>query len=241
MARIPSLLEIRSRDPAGRRLALLLLACAWLISVIVAGLLGAALVHVQSNGLVHARIKSLDVDNEALKDNVAVLRRSEQVAKAAVADLQQTLGDRQEEIDGLRADLAFYGRLVGGGQREGLAVHGIKLTPIKASRAWNFVATLTQNFKRGKQTKGRLRVAIEGVREGKLAKLDWATLTQQKDAAGLDFNFRYFEQMKGTIMLPVGFDPNRVRVMADGDFGHVEQVFSWEDAIKGEEGNDVRQ
>ena len=57
-----------------------------------------------------------------------MLERSEQVAKAAVGDLQQTLRDREEEIESLRSDLAFYGRLVGGGKREGLAVHVLKVS-----------------------------------------------------------------------------------------------------------------
>ncbi|MGA9421225.1 MAG: DUF6776 family protein [Rhodanobacteraceae bacterium] len=241
MVKIPSLLVIRSHDPAGRRRIWLILAGVWFGSLILAGLLGAALARSGSAVSEHSRVKSLDSENETLKDRVVVLQRSEQVAKAAVADLQQTLGDREEEIAGLRADLAFYGRLVGGTQREGLSVHTIKLTPMARSHAWNFVATLTQNFKRGKQTRGRLRIAIDGVREGKLAKLDWPALTQQKGADGLAFDFKYFEQIKGTIMLPQGFDPNRVRVTADGDFGHLQQVFSWEDAIKGEESDDVRQ
>ena len=42
-------------------------------------------------------------------------------------------------------------------------------------------------------------------------------------------------------MLPAGFAANRVVVRADGDSGRVEQEFSWKDAVKGEESDNVSQ
>lgn len=182
-----------------------------------------------------------DLDTSALKMRIAVLERSEQVAKAALAELQQTLRDREEEIAGVRADLAFYGRLVGGAKREGLAVHALSLKPVPDSRAWNFSATLTQNFKRGPETRGKLTLAVSGIRNGSLETLEWKDLGQKSDNAGIEYAFRYFQQIEGTIMLPDGFEPNRVRVSADGDGGRSEQEFSWNDAAQAEEKDNVRQ
>jgi hypothetical protein len=182
-----------------------------------------------------------NMDTEALKLRIAVLERSEQVAKAALADLQGTLRDREEEIAGVRADLAFYGRLVGGAKREGLAVHALSLKPVAGSRAWNFAATLTQNFKRGPETKGQLTLSVSGVVDGKLETLEWKDLTQKGDVAGIDYAFKYFQQINGTIMLPEGFEPNRVRASVDGDGGHSNQEFSWDDAVKAEETDNVRE
>ena len=177
----------------------------------------------------------------ALKMRIAVLERSEQVAKAALAELQLTLRDREEEIAGVRADLAFYGRLVGGAKREGLAVQALTLKPVPDSRAWNFSATLTQNFKRGPETRGKLTLSVSGVRNGALETLEWKGLGQQPDNAGIDYAFKYFQQVEGTIMLPEGFEPNRVRASAIGDGGRSEQEFSWNDAAQVEEKDNVRE
>jgi len=185
------------------------------------------------------RIEGLDVD--ALRKRIAVLERSEQVAKAALDDLQGTLRDREEEIAGVRADLAFYGRLVGGAKREGLAVNALSLTHVPGSRAWNFSATLTQNFKRGPETTGKLTLAVSGIREGKLETIAWKDLAQQSESVGIGYAFKYFQQVGGTIMLPEGFEPNRVRAIADGDGGRSEQEFPWDDAAKVEEKENVRQ
>jgi hypothetical protein len=241
MPRTPPLLVVRPHDPARERRGQLLAGGIWIVSLVVVAALTTAIVSFGFESSTRSRSAALDKDTEALKARVAMLERSEQVAKAAVGDLQQTLRDREEEIESLRSDLAFYGRLVGGGKREGLAVHIMKVSRVGDSRAWNFIVTLTQNFKRGQDVKGHVTLAVEGVQNGKLSTLDWAALTQGQDPSGIEYGFKYFQQVNGTIMLPEGFQANRVRVRADGDAGHVEQDFAWSDAIKGEEGDDVRQ
>jgi hypothetical protein len=237
---VPSLV-IRRHDPAQQRRAWLQLGLVWLGSLLIVGTLVAYFIARASQHDGVSRLAVIDKESEQLKSRIAVLERSEQVAKAALVDVQQTLRERDEEVDGLRADLAFYGRLVGGSKREGLAVHALRLRAVKDSKAWNVVATLTQNFQRGQDIKGRLTMSVEGVQGEKLTTLDWSALAQGQDKSGIEYSFKYFQQVSGTIMLPDGFAPNRVIVRADGEGARVEQEFSWKDAIKGEESDDVRQ
>jgi len=241
MPLIPPPLVVRTHDPARERRGQMLAGAIWIVSLIVAAAATAAIVSYGFESTSRSKGDAADKDTASLEARIAMLERSEQIAKAAVGDLQQTLRDREEEIESLRSDLAFYGRLVGGGKREGLAVHVLKVHRVGDSQAWNFVATLTQNFKRGQDTKGRVTLSVEGVENGKLATLDWTALTQGQNPAGIEYGFKYFQQVNGTIMLPGGFQANRVRVKADGDGGHADADFAWNDAIKGEEGDDVRQ
>lgn len=237
---VPSLV-IRPHDPAQQRRTLLLLGMAWLGSVLIVGAIVAVVVARTSHDGSAAQRASSEKQADALKARIAVLERSEQVARAGIADVQKTLRERDEEVDGLRADLAFYGRLVGGNKREGLAVHALQVAPVKNSQAWNFRVTLTQNFRRGDDVKGRLTINVEGVADGKLTTLDWAALSQGANASGIEYDFKYFQQVSGTIMLPAGFAANRAIVRADSDNGRVDQEFAWKDAIKGEGSDDVRQ
>ncbi len=234
----PPQFVVRQLDPERARRTRLFLALAWIGSIAIAVVLAALFVSR------HERDPKVDVaantEVEALKSRIAVLERSEQVAKAALVELQSTLRDREEEIAGVRADLAFYGRLVGGARREGIAVHALTLEPVSGSRAWNFSATLTQNFRRGSETRGRLSLAVSGIRDGRLVTLGWAELVQQPQGSGIEYAFKYFQQINGTIMLPEGFEPNRVRAMAEGDGGRADQEFSWNEAAKAGETDDVR-
>jgi hypothetical protein len=66
-------------------------------------------------------------------------------------------------------------------------------------------------------------------------------LLSQGQTSGVEYGFKYFQQVSGTIILPVGFAANRVIVRAEGEGGRVEQEFPWKDAIKGEESDNVPQ
>ncbi|MEZ5463461.1 DUF6776 family protein [Dokdonella sp.] len=232
--------EIRQVNHARSRWVWLFAALIWLGTLTLA-VVGTSLFLSKSVQEDSTRINVDSMDVEALKMRIAVLERSEQVARAALVDLQQTLREREEEIAGVRADLAFYGRLVGGAKREGLAVHALRLTPVADSRAWNFSATLTQNFKRGAETTGRLTLSVTGIADGKIETVEWKDLSQESESAGIGYAFKYFQQVNGIIMLPEGFEPNTVRVSVDGGGGRGVQEFSWEDAAKAEESDNVRE
>ena len=171
-------------------------------------------------------------DGEALvrqlRQNVATLRRSDQISRSANTELQASLAEREEEVSGLRADVAFYERLVGAtGQRRGLSVHEAVFAP-EAGGTWRYTVTLTQNLNRGAISKGEARVSVEGVSDGRLQTLRWEDLVQKPGAPGQAFSFRYFQQLEGSIMLPEGFTPQRVRVQLRSDGSTVDQAFPWQ-------------
>ena len=170
---------------------------------------------------------------DQLEQHVATLTRSDQISREANRDLQGTLAERDEEIAGLRADVAFYERFVGAtGQRRGLAVHELHLQP-QSGQAWHFTTTLTQNLNRGAVSSGRVTLSVEGTRDGKLQKLAWADLRQQPDAPGIAYSFKYFQEVAGDLLLPAGFQPLRVIVRLEPQGGSaVDQSFTWADATR---------
>lgn len=174
---------------------------------------------------VHAEARA---ELEAAKQQVATLSRSEQISRAANVDVQETLAERDEEIAALRADVAFYERLVGAtGQRRGLSVHAAEFRP-EAGGSWRYTLTLTQNLNRGAISTGRLRFAVEGVAGGALKTIDWDTLRQADNAPGQAYSFRYFQKLDGSIVLPAGFTPQRVLVTLEGGGGPVEASLPWQ-------------
>lgn len=170
---------------------------------------------------------------EALEQQAATLRRSDQISRDANRDLQGTLAERDEEIAGLRADVAFYERFVGAtGQRRGLTVHQLHLQP-QSDQAWHFTTTLTQNLNRGAVSSGEVTLSVEGTRDGKLQTLDWDALRQDPDAAGIAYSFKYFQEVGGDLVLPPGYQPMRVIVrLAPKSGAAVEQSFTWADATR---------
>jgi hypothetical protein len=176
---------------------------------------------------------TLRARNDRLKQEVSTLRRSDQISREANRDLERTLAERDEEIAGLRADIAFYERFVGAtGQRRGLSVHDLEMR-LQSSDVWQFTATLTQNLNRGAANTGRLTLGIEGTRNDRLEKLAWSGLRKLNNAPGLEYSFKYFQQVEGEVMLPEGFKPLRVTVrLVPAGGSAVEQSFPWPETVK---------
>ncbi|MGQ4582655.1 DUF6776 family protein [Lysobacter sp. F60174L2] len=180
--------------------------------------------------------EQLQSEHEELQQRVATLGRSDQISREANRELQGTLAERDEEIAGLRADVAFYERLVGAtAQRHGLSVHALAMqsqsVQARDGTAWHFKTTLTQNLNRGAVSAGQLTLEVEGTNGGKLQTLDWDALRQQPDSDGVAYSFKYFQQVEGDVFLPEGFSPVRVTVHLEPRSGAaIEHSFTWAEA-----------
>lgn len=173
------------------------------------------------------QLRAQQAELKDLRQQVATLKRSDQISRNANTELQSSLAEREEEVSGLRADVDFYERLVGStGQRLGLRVHEAKFAA-EAAGTWHYTVTLTQNLNRGAISKGTMRFAVDGVRGGKLSTVKWDELLQTPNAPGKPFSFRYFQQLEDSVMLPAGFTPQRVRVSLVGNGQSVDQTFAW--------------
>lgn len=181
-----------------------------------------------------AQVLALASRNDDLQNQLAILQRDHQVSQIADRLLQKTLTDRDEEIRSLRADQAFYSKLVGADQKPGgLVVHGVALVPVTHTHAYNFVVTLTRSAEGGQEIDGKLSVAVDGIRADKLTTLEGAPLVGVAAAAGLPFAFKYFLQVRGTLMLPADFTPNKLRITLDPrDGAPMTRTLAWGDALQ---------
>ena len=178
------------------------------------------------------RVEAKQIDD--LRQQVATLKSSDDISRAANQELQTSLSERDEEVSALRADVAFYERLVGSsGQRRGLSVHSVKMDQ-DANGSWHFATTLTQNLNRGKISVGDMTFQVEGAKAGKLQTLQWDDLLQKPSSPAQPFNFRYFQKVEGSVMLPPGFTPHLVRVFLHSEGNTIQQAFPWSDALTGE-------
>ncbi|NID04897.1 hypothetical protein HBF26_08360 [Luteibacter jiangsuensis] len=232
-------------DAASQRRTRLLVAGGWALSLILVSL-GVWFAAQRAPTVAGDRgtVRQLKADNEDLRQQVANLQRAGQVADVAAKELKRNLAERDEEISGLRTDLAFYSRLVGGGgQRDGLKIQGARSTPVKgAANAWNLVVTLTQNARRGEVVEGSLKFAVEGIQGNKVATLEGPALGQGAQSTNLPFSFKYFQQIQGSFTLPAGFKPTRLRLVADVKGGQtITGTVMWTDALRNDEANDVQQ
>jgi hypothetical protein len=235
-SRPPPRLVVRRHDDVGQRWRRLWWGLGWLGSLLVVGLLVYFLsAHVAPAAVDHRQQRALQAQVDDLKQQVANLQRAAQVNEVATRALRGTLTQREKELSALRADLGFYSRLVGGdGQRQGLKLQEVKLQPITGSRGWTLILSLTQNAKRGDETSGNATVSVEGLRNDKVVTLDWPALGDGAQKDGLPFQFTYFQQLQGTIVLPADFRPTRLRIHIQPATGEaISRAVAWSAALSG--------
>ncbi|MEO6065474.1 MAG: DUF6776 family protein [Lysobacterales bacterium] len=179
------------------------------------------------------RVSELGITNDAAKRRIAVLERSDQVSRLANESLQKTLRVQEGDLAKLRDDLAFYQRLVGGETGRALEIQQLALRPIGRTNAFGFRVLLTRNARAGETNRGAVTVRVSGVGANKLVRLEWDRLQQETAATPLVYDFKYFQQLESSLILPAGFEPDRVVVRARASDGtSVEESFAWQAALQ---------
>ena len=236
VSRPPPRFVVRRHDDVSAKRLQLWLGLAWVGSLLATGLLvGLLSHHADPVAVDHRQQRALNAQIENLKQQLANAQRDAQVNDVATKSLRVTLTQREEEISGLRANLGFYSRLVGGDtQRQGLKLQEAKLEPIPGSHGWNLMLSLMQTAKRNDEITGSVTISVEGLRDNKVVQLDWAALGNAPQKDGLPFRLMYFEQLHGTIVLPANFRPMRLHIsIQSAGEAAVMRTVSWEDALSG--------
>lgn len=176
---------------------------------------------------------TLAARNDALQEQVRSLQQQQQTTSTALAALRTSLADRDAALQKLKREQAFYTRLIGiDSDRSGLGVHSLELEPVAGTRAWNFVATLVNTAENADAARGSLTLDIEGVRDGKLTTVGWSSVAAPGAKDGIPFAFKFFQQVRGSFMLPPGFVPNRVAITLHPKRGSpVTRRIDWKEAL----------
>lgn len=235
---LPPAPALRIVDPRRvRRQRLLLIVC-WLATVLLAWLIGRHWIFPSLDGPqaqlldAHQQIASLKERLSDAEQRAANLGRAEQIARLANENVQSVLADREATISELRRDLALYNRLVGPqAAGQGLAVHEVVLTPGEHGVvAMDVVLTQTRDVRGGSQ--GHVTVSVEGQRAGRTETLPWEDLAAAGSQDGLAFQFRYFQRLQASLVLPPDFQPHalEVHVRSKGQ-DTVRQKLRWDQLV----------
>jgi hypothetical protein len=140
------------------------------------------------------------------------------------------LATQNDEILALREELEFYRGIVSPSDaRRGLRVHDFSVYPMSDGGTYRFRLVLIQAMQHDRQAQGTARVTVVGTRNGAALRLALAELGDHP-ADGIPYDFRYFQEFDGDILLPGDFVPNRVEVdlvARSSRDGSVNQVFDW--------------
>ncbi|MDX1569166.1 MAG: DUF6776 family protein [Xanthomonadales bacterium] len=203
--------------PGARRPALLLwVGIGALLAGAAVGFLLSRLVLVQPSPRFAEQAQALERAGETiarLQQELAIAQRGGQVTGAANDALRDQVAAREERIADLESDVAFYRRLLGsGGSQKGLAVHALQLSATNAPDVYRYQLTLSQNLNQAKIVAGEYELQAEGVLDGSMVRLDSAGLEMLPAAGEPRFEFKYFQELRGSLRVPEGFVPDSLVV-----------------------------
>ncbi len=157
----------------------------------------------------------LEKSKRELRRRYIMLERSGQIDQQANLEIRQGYGSLQEELQSVREELEFYRGIVSPGDvPPGLRIHRFELSPLQEGGGLSYELILIQVKKNDRPISGTITMAINGLQDGKPAKLDLADVTDPQTGQ-LKFKFRYFQKIRGQLQLPPDFRPLQVELAVD--------------------------
>jgi len=175
--------------------------------------------------------------NKALREQVAMLETATKVDREAYGQVETQLIDLQRRILEQQEDIEFYKGIVNENDGTGLRIQNFKIARSFGERKFDLRLVLAQAFRSTKQVSGKVEMVVEGVQGGKSVRMSLQELAPdageaESDKSGrLNYSFRYFQDLKAEVLIPAGFEPERVHIIVHPkgkSSKTVEDFFVWD-------------
>lgn len=168
---------------------------------------------------------------EDLSQQVANLRLAGEVDRASNEGVRNQVIELKEKIASLEQDITFYRNLMAPNENQrGLTIGSVDVISTGVPRRYNFKVVMQQFAVNHQVINGSLRVTIVGYDGETVRRMPLKDLSEQIDQEDIKLRFRYFQNIEGQLVLPEGFEPERIELVAKstGQNGTtVEKKFGW--------------
>ena len=172
-----------------------------------------------------------DAQTEELRRQIALLETSREIDRQTYAEVERHLGQLQARIQAQDEELAFYQGIVAPEDGvAGLRIQTLQVSPADSAQRYTLRLVLVQAIIHEHSVAGTVRVHIAGSRDGETVDLDLGDLAAGGAVEELGYAFRYFQDLEQDLVLPVGFEPDRIEVQvrpSEPDGEPVSQSFQW--------------
>ena len=150
-----------------------------------------------------------------LSHQLGVLAARHDVDRAAMELVRQELAGQREQIAGLEEGIRFYRSLMAPGEiAQGFSLRKIELVPREEPGRYGFRIVAQQEARKHTPLQGELYAEVSGQQAGEPRSYPLAELSADLESTILPLRFRYFQSIEGDLVLPEGFEPLAVSVVA---------------------------
>jgi len=185
----------------------------------------------KARGVLQDRIDALEDDNQALKEQIALLETHRGIDREAYAEVEKSLVKLQAKIQEQQDAIAFYRGIVSPADGQaGLRVQDFRLMRGDDERRYHVRLVLVQAMKHDRKVSGDVSLSIAGTQDGEERSYEFRELISADDDSKWAFSFRYFQGFDRLIVLPDGFTPERVTVQVESrtkSIASIEENYAW--------------
>ena len=234
--------SVHRYDPARRRVQVLLILAAIIVTGVVAYEFGSFHSGYLNNAY-KARIGKLEDEVDELEDNnnqllsdVALLQRSSQVEKQAAFEVNANQHELESQVMELKEELSFYKSIISPSEmKPGLHVQSFNIENGETSHEYLYKLVLTQVRGQNRVARGMVDLLIDGEQDGEPRSLHLANVSNN-GVEQIAFAFKYFQSVEGSMVFPEGFKPSTIQIRVTPKsrrLESIEQSYSWESAFSG--------
>lgn len=208
------------------------------VAVVSAFVLGQQLA-INSEARTQRDFAALQAELETVRKAEQQLRRQQENAKLGAEVDRKSLEEvRQEVIDlkaaiaGLEEENQFYRNLMSpNGDARGLSFGPIEIVQTERPRTYRYKVVVQQLATQHQLLNGTLNFSVVG-RQGDEAKvLALKEISSSIDSDAIKLRFKYFQNVEGELVLPEGFEPERIELEArssGSNSGVIEKRLTWQ-------------
>lgn len=186
----------------------------------------------ESVGRLTEQVEQLRSENRRMSQQIVNLERGRAVDKQALSQARRNIVGLETELAGLQSELVFYKSIMApSASSRGLDIDRVSMRSVDGKGAFDFMVVLVQRGDNKNYLSGSAEVSVVGLRNEQPETIALSELSDDIESREIKLRFRYFQEVKGKLQLPDGFEPEEVRVMAargGSESAQVERTFDWD-------------
>ncbi len=206
------------------------------LTVLLAGVLGYFFAINQSEfdhnlaGQLSERIEILEGELDDIRRQLVDSKLAGAIDSQALAIQREEMSVLRETIRDLREQVGFYRRLMDSSSTDQpLEIADLEIFEADGVGDIRYRLLLTRPTDMGDWVSGTLWLALSGIEDGQESTLSLAEVSNLS-VYPIEFKFRYFKRLSGSLRLPAGFRPKSILVkvaFGSGKATGVERLFAW--------------
>lgn len=174
--------------------------------------------------------KAKESDSEMRKQLESALLGAE-VDRKSLEGVRSEVAELKTQMAALQEENQFYRNLMSpAGSQRGLAFGAVEIVDTERPRAFRFKVVMQQLGTNQQQLTGTLSFNLVGRQAGQRVVLPLKDVSTDVDATNIRLKFKYFQNIEGDLVLPEGFEPERIELEARSSQPNVTKIekrFGW--------------